>query len=66
MAANVTNRGRSEHITKRMNDENVKRERGCANVGNETFAIAVFDGPVFRNIKKIATNMATHAAGKGT
>lgn len=33
--------------------------------GNDTLASAVFDGPVFRKIKKIATNIAIHAAGKG-
>ena len=33
--------------------------------GNETFARAVFEGPVFKNKKKIATNIPTHAAGNG-
>ena len=35
-------------------------------VGIETFASAVFDGPVFKKRKKIATNIATHAIGNGT
>jgi len=31
--------------------------------GSETFARAVFEGPVFKNKKKIARNIAIHAAG---
>src|SRR5581483_9081444 len=34
--------------------------------GGETLAIAVFDGPVFRNKKKMAMNIGTHAIGNGT
>ena len=33
--------------------------------GSETLASAVFEGPVFKNKKKIAKNIATHAAGNG-
>src|SRR6478736_4467504 len=33
--------------------------------GSETLARAVFEGPVFRNKKKIARNIAIHAAGNG-
>src|SRR5205809_2838552 len=33
--------------------------------GNETFARAVFDGPVFRKAKKIAAKISHHAAGNG-
>src|SRR5437879_2064324 len=33
--------------------------------GNETFARAVLEGPVFTNKKKIAKNIGTHAAGNG-
>src|SRR3954447_17121363 len=34
-------------------------------LGNETFARAVFDGPVLRNRKKTEQNMKTHANGNG-
>jgi len=33
--------------------------------GSETLANAVFDGPVFKNKKKIAKNIEIHAAGNG-
>ena len=33
--------------------------------GSETLASAVLEGPVFRKRKKIATNIATQAAGNG-
>ena len=33
--------------------------------GSETFARAVFDGPVFKNRKKIARNIVIQAAGNG-
>ena len=34
-------------------------------VGKETFAIAVLDGPVLRKRQKMAMNIGTHAIGKG-
>src|SRR4051812_13313254 len=33
--------------------------------GTETFARAVFEGPVFKNRQKIARNIVIHAAGNG-
>ena len=33
--------------------------------GRETFAIAVFAGPVFKNTKKTAPENSTHATGNG-
>src|SRR5437016_3696095 len=33
--------------------------------GSDTLASAVFEGPVFRNRKKMATNIVIQAAGKG-
>ena len=33
--------------------------------GNDTLARAVFEGPVFRNKKKIARNIVIHADGNG-
>jgi hypothetical protein len=33
--------------------------------GSETLASAAFEGPMFKNKKKIAKNIANHAAGNG-
>ena len=65
VSANVSQQPERLHITKRVDDENVGGERCRAPAGPETFARAVFEGPVLRNKKKIAKNIGTHAAGKG-
>ena len=63
--ADVTEQPKRLDIAERMDHEIFAANAVARTAGTETFARAVFDGPVFKNRKKIARNIVIQAAGNG-